>query len=959
MGVRSFVLASALAVTLAGCQDSSCLEGHCGTPCAELAFACTPRPLYIGPVSEAPAAYRLRLGDAAEHDLLISNGVVTGVISALDSPNDLAPTGGNLIDFGPAGGTDDLTIVYQLAGILPDDAFAYRSLEVTEVGGSVAVTVRGTLDGRPEVTVVTHYELRACDPGLRVRSELWNGSADVEAFMVADVSHWGKRRVLPFVPAKNQGYLQPELDLLELSALWKGTNYIAAATPDAQGPGYAAVACDRRTIAGVNDLELSALGTPITFVEPGDTVVHERLLVTQGAGEGPAPAIDAALAARAQLFSAPTRRVFGRLVPAGDTLDAGFGGDVRRASVLISVGGRPATAVVPGADGQFSVTISGTGPVTTEVWSFGRKVSEQVSEDRGDVALGNLAVTPPATVELEVTEGGVGIWSLVAFQPADDATVGVVAGSFHGRLQVCAPWLGPPNGASPACNQVLVAPAGTSLEVPAGRYTVYATAGPDHTLARAEIELRAGVPAQVALALQHLDVSPPGWLSADLHVHGRASFDSGFPDEDRVRSFAAAGVDVIAATDHDIIGDYGQTVRALGLEDRIAVMGGLETTQIIPWLDVPGEDLPRVIGHFNFWPLRRIPGATRAGAPWDEKIEPGQLFDTMAPLVGVHGMMQLNHPWDEPVFGRDLGYLRAVKFDPRRALDDPGTNNSVLLDRPGGHHRNADWTTIEILNGADQTELQKARLLWFSLLSQGQISPGTGNSDSHGMTDARLGWARNWVDTRTTVANFDADVFDADVRAGKLVAGNGVVVTVEVGPAAGPRRGLSLSPYVPMPGDVLAITVKAPPWVPVEEVRIVTSAGTRVIATRAQLSHPADPFGTTGLVRYQAQLPLVELVTKDDFVIVEAGMPYPAAADLDDDGVPDTTDNNGDGVIDDADIEPDEDAGPLAIPADPTDPSDPRYWVTRVIPTAYPEGFTNPILIDFDGSGWLPPGLPK
>ena len=72
------------------------------------------------------------------------------------------------------------------------------------------------------------------------------------------------------------------------------------------------------------------------------------------------------------------------------------------------------------------------------------------------------------------------------------------------------------------------------------------------------------------------------------------------------------------------------------------------------------------------------------------------------------------------------------------------------------------------------------------------------------------------------------------------------------------------------------------------------------------------------MLRYAAQIPLAQLVTRDDFVIVEAGMAYPDAADLDDDGVPDTTDNNGDGVIDARDIEPDEDAGPLAAPADPT-----------------------------------------
>jgi len=932
-----------------GCRDDSCIDGACALPCARVSFGCSAQALYIGPVADAPMAYRLKLGNGATGDTLISNGIVTAVISGLDAPNDLAPTGGNLIDLGPAGGVDDLTIVYQLSGILPDDAFAYRSMEIVERDGSVGITVRGTLDARPEVLVVTHYELGACDPGLRVRSEMFNGSADTQAFMIADTSHWGKRRVVPFVPAKEQGYLQPELDLLELTALWDPYDHVGGAATGPDSPGYASISCDREELSGVSDLELSAIGTPMTFSEPGDTIVFERLLIAAGQGSGPAPAIDLALAARAQMFATPITSVSGRVTAGGQP----FGGDVRRASIVLRADGAPVSAIVPAADGTFATTVRGRGAITAEVWSFGRKVLDATGPEFGD-----LAIDEPATVQLAVTRGAAPIYALVAFHPADDATRAAVTGTFHGRMVECSPWLGPPHGASPACNQVIVAPAGTEIEVPAGRYQVFASAGPEHTIATADIELTAGEVEPVALSLTQLAVAPPGWLSVDLHVHGRASFDSGFPDEDRVRSFAAAGVHVIAATDHDAIGDYTDTVGRLGLDAQIAVMGGLETTQVIPWLDVPDEDVPRVIGHFNFWPLRKVPSAPRAGAPSGERLQPGELFDRMEPLLGAHGMMQMNHPWDEPLFGRDLGYLRAIKFDPRRPVDDASTNNPVLLETPGGKHRNADWNAIEILNGADQAELQKARVVWFSLLSQGLIAPGTGNSDSHGMIDSQLGWARNWVDARTTVGAFDANVLNDAIRDGRLVAGNGIVITVEIGPPAGPRRGLGLTPYAIQPGDVIAITVRAPPWVPVDEVRIVTSTGTRVIASGAQLMHPTDPLGTAGVLRYEAMLPARDLVTKDDFVVVEAGLAYPDAADLDDDGVPDTTDNNGDGVVDKRDIEPDEDAGPFSIPPDPRDPTDKRYWITRVVPGAWPMAFANPLLLDVDGGTWTPPGLP-
>jgi hypothetical protein len=145
--------------------------------------------------------------------------------------------------------------------------------------------------------------------------------------------------------------------------------------------------------------------------------------------------------------------------------------------------------------------------------------------------------------------------------------------------------------------------------------------------------------------------------------------------------------------------------------------------------------------------------------------------------------------------------------------------------------------------------------------------------------------------------------------------------------------------------------------VPVEEVRVVTSRGTTIIAAGPAVLHTFDPFGSSGTIRYHAFIPITDLVDRDDFIVVEAGMPILRAADIDDDGVPDTTDNNGDDVIDKRDVEEDEDTGPLVAPPDPEDRTDVRWAITRVISGAWPEGFANPVLIDLDGNGWTPPGL--
>ncbi len=950
-------IAVGVATSSLACGRKSCLDGDCEAtlPCEGLRFECEVEPapaLFIGRKDQLPAGSELEHAQGGDAGIALSNGVVTAVLNAIEAPIDLGPSGGNLVDFGVAGGRDDVTIVYQLAGILPEDAFAYDDVELVDRRPDyVAAIVRGHLDGRPAVKVATRYELRPCEPGLRVRSELFNASPDDQAFVLADAVHLGKRRQVPFTPVAGQGYDQPELDLLELTALWKPYPYLGGATPQVDGSAFGIVSCSRPDVHGVADLEIAAVGTPIELVRPGDSLVLERFVVAGADGGGPATAIEPLLTARNQLHGDAAPLIVTGHVTAGG-LD--FGGDVRRGSVMVFADGVPVTAAVPGADGRFRAAAPSDGAHTWELWSFGRKVAEGTVPDDG--AIGDLAIEPPATLQLAVTlADGPGpaapAHALVVVEPADDRTRAAAAGSLHGRLTPCAPWLGPPDGGSPACNRVLVEPAGTDVEVPPGRYWIYASAGPAATLARSEVTLVAGEITPVALALRTLALLPAGWLGADLHVHGRRSFDSGIPDLDRVRSFVTAGVDVIAATDHDVIGDYSAALVATQLDDRLLVMGGLETTQIIPWLDVPGEELPRVVGHFNFWPLAALPGEPRAGAPDDEGLEPGALFDRLDAQLGPAGVRMINHPWDETQFGRDLGYLRAIGFDPRRPLD--AGNNAALLRAPGGGLRNLDWHVMEVQNGAGADEYAKARALWFAMISAGFPTAGTASSDSHGLRDNQLGWGRTWVETGTALADTTPEVFNSALRAGRVTAGSGVFVEVTVGPAGGPpRRGLGLEPLVPQPGDVLTITVRAAPWIPVGEVRAITSAGERVLV--GLVGTPVDPFGEAGVVRVQTEVPLADLglAADDDWIVIEAGLALPPYVDLDDDGVVDTGDNDRDGDVDPADVEPDEDTGPIINPPDPTDPQDPRFHMTRIVPDSWPIGFTSPLLVDRAGDGW-------
>ena len=117
-------------------------------------------------------------------------------------------------------------------------------------------------------------------------------------------------------------------------------------------------------------------------------------------------------------------------------------------------------------------------------------------------------------------------------------------------------------------------------------------------------------------------------------------------------SFLSSGVDVIVATDHDVVTSYADTLAALGVTDQLIVVPGVEQTPNILWFDVPGQTFPKTVGHFNFWPLAKDALAPRNGSPWDELREPGQMMDDMEPAYVGAGVRQMNHPWSDAKLGR-------------------------------------------------------------------------------------------------------------------------------------------------------------------------------------------------------------------------------------------------------------------------------------------------------------------
>lgn len=958
---------------LAGCGDPGCLSGEDGclvpSPCPELSYTCDDgwsELRVIGPDEPLPGGMDAL---ASPGDVILGNERVVAVIDALDHPHYISPTGGMIVDLVNRDRDDDsLRHLFQAVGLLPGEAIAYDELELLDEGEVKAVQVKGSLVGFPDVVVATRYEVRPCEPGIRIRTEVYNGALDTLSWFLTDAWYWGGRENLAFTPSPGSGFDHPSFGLGDILTAFREVPYLVAGFHAEPAATYSTLACDAETAHGFQSEEISTIGRPVRPVPPRDYEVFERFVgVTPGPGVS--AGADLAMELREKLWGEAWVTLTGQVTAPGGTL-----GESVRAALTIAEGTAdtpaeeriPWTHVVPGADGRFSARVPAGREYVVVAEAFGREQGVwEVDARSGDVDVGTLQLPGVGEVTLYTTVDGVDDHALVFVVPADDATHEATRGTYFGHFPECAPLLGNPHGPSPACNRVLVDGGPTTIALPPGNYDFYAVAGPFTTLgAQRGVRVSAEAGQSVSLAVRTLPLQPEGTLTADFHVHGGPSFDSNFPDEDRVRAFLASRIQVIATTEHDVVHDYADAIDALGAADRLRVMTGTESTGHILFQFRSDYAFPQVVGHWNFWPMAYDPQGPWRGSAWDELAEPGLLFTRQEdqgfdPATGV---IELNHPLGGAQFGRDYSWGSAAGFDLTRPLETgyDGSGQSLFFHTPeGARWSNADYHVQEVMNGTNNGNLLQYRAFWFWLLDQGIVRGGTANSDSHTLTENVLGTPRNVVWTDTTFEDFDPGEFNASVKAGTVMGTNGPVVVAWVD-NAGAVVWPGVAPFVPEAGAVLHVEVDAAPWVPVDEVRVIVNGST--YTETASITHPSDPFGDEGTHRLSFAAPLADFLPEsgDAWIVVEAGTALEPNEDLNCDGIPDTGDNNRDGVIDWRDVEdleedPGEDCfetvGPLTEPAPPE--RETALWYFRTVtPDGYPAAFTNPLLVDRDGDGF-------
>jgi len=239
-----------------------------------------------------------------------------------------------------------------------------------------------------------------------------------------------------------------------------------------------------------------------------------------------------------------------------------------------------------------------------------------------------------------------------------------------------------------------------------------ATRGFDFELAERPFQIEAGRTSRLRLRLARA-VSSPGWISADLHVHGPGSWDSPVQEGERLVSAAALGLDAFVSADHNHVTSYASSPESFAGAQELLTIPGEEVTTESP-----------AIGHFNVFPLplgRRIDyvGTT-----------PERIFAQSRKLA-PDALIQANHP------RRDggLGYFDRVGYDPKT-----GKPSSPLFSD--------GFDLLEAINGdqlSDPASIGRVLTDWFALLNRGRRITITGGSDAHRLPYQDVGYPRTLI----------------------------------------------------------------------------------------------------------------------------------------------------------------------------------------------------------------------
>ncbi len=896
-------------------------------------------------------------------DYVLDNDRVRFVIEADDRVIGPCPYGGNVIDAdirrmpGEPGGDQvgEICLLMNLGQTMDPETYEILADGADGQAAVLAVTGRSTLldfinlrglvttflgnqglsigydiDRELSTTITTYYVLRPGDTGLRVITAIRNDGDDAVHLPVGHlIDSGGAVEVLsPLSPTGgygNAGFGRDALGGVPLTAVaFNGANgghaYVPLAEPsiddDYPSSGrYLWVAGVVASVIGVDALLPTLLATPaqipnlpgLVHLEPGASAskTHWHFV-----GDGsPASLMDPAW----QALGAETGRLSGRAVADGGSL-AGM-----RFAAVDEAGRTVNQAIDMTGDGTYAMRVP-PGTYTVRAWKQGWVPADAptvVVAAGADVEAPAIALQAPGRVAVSIR------------RPDGEATAGRV---YVGCIDDCPQFPdanvrdvdtdGPLDGV-PA---LIFTGVDGRADIPLapGRYRVVVSRGPTWSVwptdavqnGGVEVEVMAGETVELTAEIAKV-IDTAGWLSGDFHVHGINSPDAPITLEDRVRSFLGEGVEVLVSTDHDYITDYRPTIAALGAEDELIGVIGIELTTFD-------------YGHYNSFPLvadaeSRNGGAIDwAGGP-GTGMTPDQIFRALEDQNEVERVIQINHPDRGGIGALDVDLLRGYsRADPTvfrlpPVEPDPATGDTGLWSER--------FTALEIMNGNGTGSFNGRMRWWLTMVGRGFTPTATAVSDTHRTITTQSGSPRSWVrvgEDADGPAEFDGPGFAAAVNDGRLFGSNGPFVRLSLSTAdasAGLGDVLASEPGAPV---TVRVDVQTPAWMTVDTLDLYVNI------TDALLPDP-DPFDETAIPPTHT----VELVEGPIEVVVEGDVDQGGAV------------HQRRRFSGEFELRPEVDSYVVGIVHGP-EPMYPILLSRSVRPKAY----TNPIYIDVDGGGY-------
>jgi predicted metal-dependent phosphoesterase TrpH len=692
-------------------------------------------------------------------DVVLENRFIRAVVDDVRQGGGFALSGGQLVDLATVDGIDELGQVFNFLGRFPRQ-LRYRSMRIEELAsGEARVVVEGTDPRTPGLEGTTVYSLGPDDRAITLTTTLRNRGTEATDVGLGDAVQWsGAEHWIPGI-----GFRLPrQTDEPFVGGLGRHSAYVYLGEHALTGPNGsnwsnptqgtvtlargAEVRYTRRIgVAGVPDLS-RALEAARGVVSDAGLVVHVR-----DATGAPVSGV------RVTLREHDANGAPKAMATTDDRGDARAATDPGSYAVEVSAPGRLLDA---------ATRARLLAPVTL---ARGRDASL-------DVGVGNAS-----TLTVTLRENGAAIPGRIVIT---------------GLEETASPNFGGVGHADGARNNVVVGVQGTTeFPLAPGRYRIVATHGPAYDLADSIVTLAPSTHETVTLEL-HRVLAFADDACGDFHVHQSPSLDAPVALRDRVRAAAAEGLDVIAATDHNVATDLGPAVRAEGLEHVLHTMVGDE---------VSTDAALHPSGHWNLYPIAYGDDAPLGGAPDLFELSPRALVER-ARAVAPGAIVQVNHPRS----GAPTGMFDVVGFDASTARATRGDMAP-------------SFDAVEVWNGRFADAAENVLRDWLALLRDGARITGTANSDSHGIVVQEIGYPRTCFHAARRGAPLtDADVVHALRDERDVVMTDGPMIAVS---APGLPRAIGHLLPATSGAARLSVRVEAASWVAPDRLEIVHSDG--------------------------------------------------------------------------------------------------------------------------------------